>query len=72
MDKKAQEIRKNFMKKKRAAGKGYIDKRHEQDGGESYMQMSKWLPSWEMLEIQNILVQALECVLGISPKNLAI
>ena len=37
MNKKTQEVRKNFMKKKGTVRKGYIDKEHEQNGVESYM-----------------------------------
>ena len=37
MDKKTQEINKNIRKKKRAIRKGYIDREHEQEGGESYI-----------------------------------
>ena len=35
MDKKTQKINKNIWKKKRAIRKGYIDREHEQEGGES-------------------------------------
>ena len=37
MDKKTQEINKNIRKKKRAVRKEYIDREHEQEGGESYI-----------------------------------
>ena len=37
MDKKTQEINKNIRKKKRAIRKEYIDREHEQEGGESYI-----------------------------------
>ena len=37
MDKKTQEINKNIRKKKRAIRKGYIEREHEQEGGESYI-----------------------------------
>ena len=37
MDKKTPEINKNIRKKKRAIRNGYIDREHEQEGGESYI-----------------------------------
>ena len=37
MAKKTHEINKNIRKKERAIRKGYIDREHEQGGGESYI-----------------------------------
>ena len=56
MDKKTQEINNNIRKKKRAIRKGYIDREHEQEGGESYISGNNDVFSSELLFAKLVII----------------